>query len=425
MMHYGIVCPAVPGHLNPSLSLGKALQKHGHRVTFITILDAQSKIEALGLETQIMGRDLFPKGSLKKRLNLLGEYRGLTAFKYTIKLFQEAGIICFRDMPKIIEEAGIEALILDQGTFEGPTIAEFMNLPFITLCNALMIHAEPAIPPFNLSWQYNPSWFGCWRNQLAYTLTTQVFKPIRKTINQYRQQWHLPLYSHPNDANSPLAQISQQPAAFEFPRKKLPLCFHFTGPYHYSSAREPVPFPWEKLTGKPLIYASMGTLQNRLLYVFEIIAEACQKLDAQLVISLGSSTPSEALPQLAGNPIVVNYAPQLELLQKASLTITHAGLNTTLESLTNGVPLVAIPVTNDQPGVAARIVWTGVGEQISLKALNPEKLRRLVQKVLTESSYKENAVRLQKAIQASGGVEQAVDIIEQAVRTNQPVLRKL
>jgi zeaxanthin glucosyltransferase len=106
------------------------------------------------------------------------------------------------------------------------------------------------------------------------------------------------------------------------------------------------------------------------------------------------------------------------------LTITHAGLNTTLESLTNGVPLVAIPVTNDQPGVAARIVWTGVGEQIPLKALNPEKLRRLVQKVLTESFYKENAVRLQKAIQESGGVEQAVDIIEQAVRTNQPVLRK-
>lgn len=64
-----------------------------------------------------------------------------------------------------------------------------------------------------------------------------------------------------------------------------------------------------------------------------------------------------SLPELPGNPIVVNYAPQLELLKIADLTITHAGVNTTLESLSNGVPLVAIPITNDQPGVAARNIF--------------------------------------------------------------------
>jgi len=46
-----------------------------------------------------------------------------------------------------------------------------------------------------------------------------------------------------------------------------------------------------------------------------------------------------------GSPLVVEYAPQLELLAKARLTITHAGLNTVLDSLSNGVPLVAIPIT--------------------------------------------------------------------------------
>lgn len=60
--------------------------------------------------------------------------------------------------------------------------------------------------------------------------------------------------------------------------------------------------------------------------------------------------------------IVVRYAPKLELLQKASLTITHAGLNTTLKSLSYGVPMVGIPITDDQPGIAARIVGTGIGE---------------------------------------------------------------
>jgi MGT family glycosyltransferase len=183
-----------------------------------------------------------------------------------------------------------------------------------------------------------------------------------------------------------------------------------------------VPFPFEQLTGQPLIYASMGTVQNRLLDVFKIIASACEGLDAQLVISLGGSATPESLPSLPGNPIVVGYAPQLELLQKAALTITHAGMNTTLECLTNGVPMVAIPVANDQPGVAARIAWTGVGEMVSLKELSLPKLRSAIVKVLTQESYKQRAIEMQEAIGRSGGVKRAADIIEQAVLTRKPVL---
>ena len=104
------------------------------------------------------------------------------------------------------------------------------------------------------------------------------------------------------------------------------------------------------------------------------------------------------MPELPGNPLVVGYAPQLELLQKATLTITHAGMNTTLESLTNGVPMVAIPVISDQPGIAARIAWTGAGEVIPLDKVSVKRLHKAVKRVLTEDSYKKNALRLQEAI---------------------------
>lgn len=219
-----------------------------------------------------------------------------------------------------------------------------------------------------------------------------------------------------------LAQLCQQPAEFEFPRLSLPACFHFTGPYSNPASREPVPFPFEKLTGQPLIYASLGTLQNRLFGLFQTIAEACQDLDAQLVITLGVSSTPDSLPSLPGAPIVVGYAPQLELLKKATLTVTHAGLNTTLESLGNGVPMVAIPITNDQPGVAARIAWTGTGEFISPKRLSTPKLQHAIKQVLTETSYQKNAVRLRNAIRAAGGVNRAADIVEQVIQTGKPVL---
>jgi MGT family glycosyltransferase len=166
----------------------------------------------------------------------------------------------------------------------------------------------------------------------------------------------------------------------------------------------------------------MGTLQNRLLPVFQNIAAACQELDAQLVISLGGSANPEVLEGIAGNPLVVRYAPQLQLLEKADLTITHAGMNTTLECLTNGVPMVAIPIANDQPGVASRIVWSGCGEAIPVKKVNVDNLRTAIKKVLTEDSYQKNAARLQAAIQKSGGTKRAIDIVEQAVSTGKPVL---
>jgi MGT family glycosyltransferase len=163
-----------------------------------------------------------------------------------------------------------------------------------------------------------------------------------------------------------------------------------------------------------LIYASMGTLQNRLGYVFHAIAQACRGLDADVVISLGGGTAPEQVGKLPGDPIVVPFAPQLELLAKASLTITHAGMNTALETLAHGVPAVAIPVGNDQPGVAARLKWSGAGEFLPLSQLRADRLRTLVERVLTDPRYRERAKELQRGFQASGGLKQAADIVERA-----------
>jgi len=60
--------------------------------------------------------------------------------------------------------------------------------------------------------------------------------------------------------------------------------FHFTGPYSNPDSREPTFFPFDHLTGQPVIYASLGTVQNRLLGTFQTIAEACRDLDVQLLL---------------------------------------------------------------------------------------------------------------------------------------------
>ncbi|MTJ07257.1 glycosyltransferase [Anabaena sp. UHCC 0204] len=424
MTHYGLMCPESTGHWNTILPLGKELQQRGHRVTLIGVLDAQPKAQAAGLEFRVIGESEFPLGSAKASFDKLGELSGQEALKYTISIFRDMTNVTFRDAPTVIKDAGIEALLIDQTMSYGGTIADVSGLPLITICSAVVLNREPSIPPFMTNWSYSPAWWAKLRNKLGYKLLNRATQPITELIDNYRREKNLPAYSNPNQRYSQLAQISQQPAELEFPRQNLPDWFHFTGPYHSPIGREVPDFPFDKLTGQPLIYASMGTLQNRLLPVFQQIAAACQDLDAQLVISLGGSANPEVLQGIVGNPLVVRYAPQLQLLEKSDLTITHAGLNTTLECLTNGIPMVAIPIANDQPGVASRIVWSGCGEAVPVKKVNVDNLRTAINKVLTEDSYKKNALRLQAAIQKAGGVKRAIDIVEQAVSTGKPVLNQ-
>jgi UDP:flavonoid glycosyltransferase YjiC (YdhE family) len=103
------------------------------------------------------------------------------------------------------------------------------------------------------------------------------------------------------------------------------------------------------------------------------------------------------------------------LLERATLVITHAGLNTALEALVQGVPLVAIPVTNDQPGVAARLAWLGVAEVIPLPALRPALVRRAVGRVLSDPRYREAARRAQVEMARTPGPARAADLIEAAL----------
>ena len=423
MTHFGIICPVATGHFNTMFPLGGELKRRGHRVTVVGFLDAQPNAVAAGLDFLAIAESEYPEGKTARVFTQLGKLSGLAALRYTISAFQEITTLILQNAPRAIAESSIEALLVDQTTSAGGTVAEYLDIPFVTVCSALVINQDDSVPPYFTPWSYNLAWWAPWRNRVGNYLFHRIAQPAMQVIGEYRQQWNLPPNSRIRDLFSKLAIVSQQPAEFEFQRTDLPQWVHFTGPYHDSTGRPPVNFPFEKLNGKPLIYASMGTLQNRLEHTFRCIAEACMGLDAQLVISLGGSASQEMLG-FPGEPLIVEYAPQLELLQLASLTITHAGLNTTLESLSNGVPMVAIPIANDQPGVAARIAWTETGEFLPLSGLSVPKLRAAIKRVLTEDSYKQNALRLQQAIQTAGGVSRAADIIEQAISTGKPVMRQ-
>jgi UDP:flavonoid glycosyltransferase YjiC (YdhE family) len=346
---------------------------------------------------------------------------GLAALQFIIGWIRRETLTFFSELPEVLRAGKVEALLIDQMTPCG-SVADMLNIPFITVCNALLLHREPRVPPSITGWSYSEAWWARLRNQMGYFFGLMMINPFWEIISEQRRQWNLPPYIRWEDVDSQLAQICQLPEEFDFPRVNLPKCFHYTGPLQDPSGLEPlsfpsIPFPFEKLTGEPIIYASLGTFQNRKTEIFYKIAEACVGLKAQLVISLGDPNSKEICSGLPGSPIVVPYAPHQQLIERSSLVITHAGMNTTLGALSSGVPLVAIPISHEQPGIAARIARTGTGKILSLAKLNVARLNESVRQVFVEDSYKKNALRLKESIRRAGGVRRAADIVERSIAT--------
>lgn len=413
-MHFGVITPPVSGHLHPFGALGRELMERGHRVTVFHMADLRDRVERENLDFVEIGRPDHPPGSLPRMLAKLTRLQGRAALRFTIRAIRGTTDMLCRDAPAAVGKAGVEVLLVDQTEPAGGSIAEHLDIPYITVCNALLLNREPDVPPPFTPWDYRPNAARRMMHRLGYAALDRIMAPVNKVVARYRAQWNLPRHRHPEDSFSQLLQISQQPSTFDFPRHCLPSCFRYVGPLRKTSPYT-VPFPWEKLDGRPLIYASLGTLQNGKQALFHCFAEACRDLDVQLVITHGGGLDHSAVASLPGDPLVVPYAPQLDVLSRASLTLTHAGLNTVLDSLTHGVPLIAVPITYEQPAIARRVAWTGVGRSLKLSALNPGILRRHIQEVLADKKYRKAAAAVQRSIAYAGGVSKAADLIEDTV----------
>ncbi len=418
MKHFVFCCLALTGHLNPMTSLARSVESRGHRVTFLGVPDAGPFVASQGFGFMPVAEDEFPVGAIDEFQTQLAELSGRDGLEFTIDWLKRSAQAVLDDGPERMHHLRADGVVADQSMSAAASIAKRLEIPFVTASITLALHEEPNVPPVFFDANYDPTPAGRKRNAELTRQWGAFNQPILEIYNKVHDAWGLPQLTSHRDNDSQLAQIAQQPAFFDFPRQSLPACFHYTGPFVGDHCRierhaRDEDFPWHKLDGRPLVYASMGTLQNGLVPVFEAIAAATEDLDVQLVVALGRrDAPMLSLP---GDPIVVPFAPQLDLIDVADLVITHAGLNTVLESLSAGVPMVAIPVTNDQPGSAARIEHIGAGVKVPLHEADSRRLRAAITTVLDNPRYRERARWCQAQIAETDGLRLATDIIEKAL----------
>ncbi|MCU0565712.1 MAG: hypothetical protein MUF49_03850 [Oculatellaceae cyanobacterium Prado106] len=115
--------------------LGHELQQREHRVTIFSAIEAQSKIEAAGFD--FCDIYFLSNGTSQQRqtqAQQAGIFTNVSNIRNTLKKFAQQAEIRLQTTPDVIRERGVEALIVDLSVFEGGTIADYLNLPFVTMC---------------------------------------------------------------------------------------------------------------------------------------------------------------------------------------------------------------------------------------------------------------------------------------------------
>ena len=406
-MKLGFICPNLIGHLNPMTALARHLQDRNHDVVFLYSSGAAGLPFVPGPE----------KDHLDENRPEQSKMQGEDALKFGVGTVLAQTETILKSLPAVVQANGIDALVIDTVQFYVELGAMHLGMPYIQVSNALHFDFSGYTPLSVYDWPHQTAPSALARNRDGVAKFAKILESGNEGIRAHAESVGLQIdWATPDSTLSPLASITQTPSAFDFESSHWPSQFYHTGPFHDGKGREKLNFPWERLTGEPLIYASMGTILNGRVDVFRtIVAGLAKHKDLQLVLSIGDQLDPEQIGPVPSNAIIVKRAPQLELLKQTSVCITHAGLNTVLESLAQGVPQVAIPVTFDQPGVAARVAYNQTGVVTSLDKLTADHLSTLLDEVLTNSIYRDNAGRLQKTIAKTNGLSAAADLVEESL----------
>lgn len=325
---------------------------------------------------------------------------------------------------KLIEEE-IDVLVCDEESFGAGTAAKLAERPHVTFTIASPLLRDSLRPP-PLSLRMPPT---SRLNLIATTanavtwwaLYCAIGGPILKRINEELKAQGKRQIRRLDDEISRSAYLAQVPEELDFPFFHRPPGLTYVGPCFPRSSGRTSPsmgesIPRRKLTGKPVVYATLGSVQSKNVNLIKTIATACEPLQVDLLIGLGGAISASSLPTLPGNAIALDFAPQEEALSMASATINHAGMNSVLEALRHAVPMVALPQHHDQPGTAARVAQQGAGKVIRRRSVTKRRLSRALAKVLFERKYRSNAARLRACLTGCSGASAAADSIESAVR---------
>ena len=356
------------GHTNPSLGLVRCLVAAGHEVDYIQAEAFRERVEASG--ARFVPYDEPPQ-SLVPALN---EVRNWGAAYRTVRRIG----------------ANYDCLIYELLFFPGKALAAELGIPCYRLISTFALNRHLLRVLGKTGGPYLTALF---RSERLCTALSRLFLP-KFSLREKNLAEALVREAPPHNFIYTLRDFQPEEACF--PETN----YHFVGPAVDDRAEEP--FSFEK-SGNPLVYISFGTLMHADKCFWKKLIAAFAGKRVEVVCSVGSEKLVRALGDLPSNVRAFAKVPQLTLLSRATLFVTHGGMNSVNEALYYGVPMIVLPFGLDQPLVGRELQRRKLGRVIAPRELTAARLWRTAKELLRDLEAREARLAMKRKMRASGG----------------------
>jgi MGT family glycosyltransferase len=384
------------GHTNPTLAVMKALVARGHHILYYNAESFRDKLAHTGVDFRAFPEPMPSEKEMSAALHSLINASLLLSTlsrPLTHHLLQE------------FEQEKPEVVIYDSAAMWGYIAARCQEIPQICFVTTFVLdglmHMLGARNLALFIWKSLPH-------------APRLLRWKRSMANEFGRENSGGITEYA-DLN-----IVFSSKAFHPENNSIDERFRFVGPSIDTTGR-PADFPFDKLPEeKPCVYISLGTITNQNIDFYNTAFVAFAEYRAQFILSAGALTDLTQLSNVPDNFIVRNHVPQLQVLRRADVFVTHGGMNSVHEGLYFGVPQIVIPQQLEQYINGKRVVDAEAGlipkgyrvsRQVSVEAL-----RLALDQILSDPSYKTNAARLGETLRAAGGYEQAANDIEHFIQ---------
>ncbi|MEC1667752.1 macrolide family glycosyltransferase [Bacillus mojavensis] len=382
--HISIINIPAYGHVNPTLALVEKLCEKGHRVTYATTEEFAASVQQAGAEALIYHTSLNIDPKQIREMIEKNE-TPISLLKESLSILPQLEDLYQNDHPDLI--------IYDFIALAGKLFADKLHIPVIKLCS---------------SYAQNESF------QLGSEDMLLKMKEAEAEFKAYLEQEQLPAVSFEQLAVPEALNIVFMPKSFQIQHETFDDRFCFVGP-SLGKRTEQESLEIEKGNG-PLMLISLGTAFNAWPEFYKMCIEAFRNSSWQVIMSVGKTIDPESLDEIPANFTIRQSVPQLEVLAKADLFISHGGMNSTMEAMNAGVPLVVIPQMYEQELTAKRVDELGLGVYLPKEEVTVSRLQEAVQAVSGDQEVLSRVKNMQKDVKEAGGAERAAAEIEAFIK---------
>ncbi len=388
------------GHVNPSLPLTAELVRRGETIIYYGTENFRAKIEATGAlyrPYQHFDDNYF-------------ELHGLNGGNppQTGAVMMAGTRLMLPDLLAMVRAEQPDYILYNSMCPWGALVARILGLPSVVSLSLLLFSSSAML-----------------RSSGLQTILPMMIKGIpyilqfRRETQAIAREYNIKPFSFTEAFNAPGDLVlSYTTAAIQPDADQLGDRVKFVGP-SLAARGDAGDFPLDRLEGQPVIYISLGTLVNNNPDFFRACLQAFADSPYTVVMSIGNQVARESLGGIPPNFIVRPFNPQLEILPRSALFITHAGMNSVHEGLYYDVPLLLVPQQAEQTFVALRIQELGAG--LRLSGETPTAIRQAAERILNGTSFKQEAETLGKSLREAGGYQRAADLVLAMVRERQPL----